>query len=137
VPGFWIDRYVINHIARPPGSYNARHRLIGLQAKPDTPHPIKFATLSFTPELPSELATVVGEPYNYITARYLLADFYDAYRLLQNERPLYFIWGFKTGTQEVVHVSLQTSSEPIGEGPADPSPLMHAITESSEVEMTY
>ena len=72
--------------------------------------------------MPTQLASIAGEPYNYITARYPLADFEDAYRLVQMERPLYFAWHVGLGSDEVIEVLLSTSAEPIGEGPADTSP---------------
>lgn len=132
MPGFSIETYTVNHLARAPGFGAPRQRLIGLRGAADTPHPIRLATLVFSPDQPTELATIVGEPYNYITGRYPLADFEDAYRLLQTERPLYFKWAFKSGTTQVIQLLLMTSVEPIGEGPAEASPLIRTLAEEIE-----
>lgn len=132
MPGFWIDSYSVNHLARRSASTAAtRERIIALHGKSNTPHPIRNAALVFSPGQPTELATVVGEPYNYITGRYPLADFEDAYRMLQTERPLAFTWVFVAGTQQVNQLLLTTSTEPIGEGPTDPSPLMRTLAEGA------
>jgi hypothetical protein len=57
-----------------------------------------------------------------VVANLKLADFEDAYRIVQTEKPVFVHWTTDPDEEKLMSFDLSTSEEPLGEGTPDVSP---------------
>ena len=109
----YLSRYPSN-----PGEYTKN---ITLAAKIPDGAPVKIVFLSFFPPGDSTGESTTGyQRGDWMRVYVPVADFDVYWRLLQTERPVFFLWRLEDASTTAVQTFwMSTTAEPLGEGSTD------------------
>jgi hypothetical protein len=119
MPQIEVESYYLYLIRYPsnPGEYP---RSITLASKNQDSAPVKMVFLAFFPPGDSTGEASAGyQVGDWMRVYVPLAEFDDYWRLLQTEKPVFFLWRLEDASTRVLTFWMSTSAEPPGEGTTD------------------